>query len=394
VAPEARSVRPTPRGRALRRWFDRTARALPWRVDPSPYRLWVAEVILQQTRVDQAVPSYRRFVRRFPTLRALARASRPEVLKAWQGMGYYARARHLHEAARRLVEVHGGRWPRTAAELERLPGIGPYIARAVAAQAFDEPVVALEANGLRIAARWVGERGRIDTPKVRARLTGILARDLSGQPPGRFAEAVMELGETVCTPRAPRCPACPVARYCRLRIEGLDPGRIPARRPRRRRPTHRGAVVALVRRGRYLLQRRSPGGLLGGLWELPGGHRKGRERPEETARRELREETGLAAGPLEHLGRIRHSYSHFSVELDLFRGPVEPIGAPTPSGRRWLTLSEARRLPLPKATEKALDRLEGRAFPGSGSRRGRRSASAPGAPGTPARRSRRGRTPA
>lgn len=384
----------TPRARALGRWFDRTARPLPWRRRPNPYRIWVAEVILQQTRVDQAIPSYRRFVRQFPTLRALAHATGPEVLKAWQGMGYYARARNLHRTARQLFELHRGRWPTTAAELEQLPGIGPYIARALAAQAFGEPVVALEANGLRVAARWVGERGRIDKPKVRARLAKTLARDLAGQSPGRFAEAVMELGETVCTPRAPRCPACPVARYCRLRSEGLDPDRIPARRPRGRRPTHRGAIVALVRRGRYLLQRRSPEGLLGGLWEFPGGHREGRERPEETARRELREETGLTAGPLEFLGSIRHSYSHFSVELDLFRGPPEPIDAPTPPGRRWLTLTDARRLPLPKATEKAFDRLEGRAFPGSGSRRGRTSASGPEAPGAPARRSRRPRTAA
>ncbi len=351
-------------------------------------------MILQQTRVDQAIPAYRRFVRRFPTLRALARATGPQVLKAWQGMGYYARARHLHRTARQLIELHGGRWPRRAAELERLPGIGPYIARALAAQAFGEPVVALEANGLRVAARWVGEPGRIDRPHVRARLAAVLARELAGQPPGRFAEAVMELGETVCTPRAPRCPVCPVARYCRLRREGLDPHRIPARRPRARRPIHRGAIVALVRRGRYLVQRRPLEGLLGGLWELPGGHREGLETPEATARRELREETGLAAGPLEHRGTIRHSYSHFTVELDLFRGPPKPIDAPTPPGRRWLTLAEARKLPLPKATEKALDRLEGRVSPGSGSLRGRRSASTPEAPGAPARRSRRARTAA
>ncbi|EQD69609.1 A/G-specific adenine glycosylase, partial [mine drainage metagenome] len=333
------------------------------------------------------------FVRRFPTLRALARASRAEVLKAWQGMGYYARARRLHRAARHLVDARGGQWPRTAEDLERLPGVGPYIARAVAAQAFGEPVVALEANGLRVAARWTGERGRIDRPEVRTRLAATLAGEMIGQPPGRFAEAVMELGETVCTPRAPRCPACPVGRYCRLRTEGLDPGRIPARRPRSRRPTHRGSIVALIRQGRYLLQRRPMDGLLGGLWEFPGGHRKGRERPEATARRELREETGLLAGPLQHLGSIRHSYSHFSVELDLFRGPPKPLDVPTPPGRRWLTLSEARRLPLPRATEKAFQRLEDRASPGSGSRPGRGHASPPGATGVPARRSPRRRTP-
>jgi len=385
---------PTQRSQALGHWFDRTARPLPWRKRPDPYRIWVAEVILQQTRVDQAIPAYRRFVRRFPTLRTLARATGPEVLKAWQGMGYYARARHLHRAARQLVKLHGGRWPRRATELEQLPGIGPYIARALAAQAFGEPVVALEANGLRVAARWVGEPGRIDRPEVRARLAAVLAREMAGQPPGRFTEAVMELGETICTPRSPRCPVCPVAPFCRLRSEGLDPRRIPARRPRLRRPTHRGAIVALVRGGRYLFQRRPPEGLLGGLWEFPGGHREGREPLEATARRELREETGLTAGPLEYRGTIRHSYSHFAVELDLFRGPPEPVDAPTPRGRRWLTLEEARRLPLPKATEKALARLEDRASPGSGSRRGRRSASPPEAPAAPAGRSRRRRTAA
>jgi len=344
--------------RRLLAWFRRERRPLPWRRDRDPYRLWVAEVLLQQTRVAQAVPYFERFVRRFPSVRALARARPEEVLKLWQGAGYYARARRLHEAARQLARTTGGTIPRSVEELERLPGVGPYTARAIAAQAFGAPVVPLDANVLRVAARWVGETRDVRRPVVREALGSELARALPTADPGGFAEALMELGETVCLPRAPTCHRCPIAVRCWAFRELGAPETLP-RRPRpRARPHRRAAVVALRQGDRWLVQRRAPGELLGGLWEFPGGKIEAGEAPESAARRELAEETGADAGPLRFLGVVRHGYSHFTVELHVYRGSAR---RPPRLGRdrRWASRAEIARLPLPRATEKVLALLGG-----------------------------------
>lgn len=368
--------------RALVPWFRRHRRALPWRTDRDPYRVWVAEVLLQQTRVEQAVPYFERFVRAFPTVEALARAPIDRVLKLWQGAGYYARAHRLHAAARVIVDVWGGRLPSTVEELATLPGVGPYIARAVAAVAFRRPCVALEANGLRVAARWTREEGALTEHAVRARLEAALAAVLPVADPGTFNEAVMELGETVCRPLRPDCRSCPVAFSCRAFQELDDPGTLPLRNERGRRPHVRAAVVVLSdRAGRWLVQRRPSSGFLAGLWEFPGGRIEANETPEAAARRELREETGLGAGPLVPLGTVRHSYSHFTVELHAFSGhAVGRSALRSLDVRRWVTASELARLPLPKATEKvaALAATAGRAFRGSGFRPGRTRVSRPG----------------
>ncbi len=375
---------------ALLRWFARHARPLPWRRDRDPYRIWVAEALLQQTRVAQAIPYFERIVGRFPSVRALADAPLSQVLKAWEGAGYYARARHLHASARILVAERKGALPDTVEELERLPGVGPYIARAIASLAFDRPVVALEANGLRVAARWTREEGDLASAPVRDRLERTLVELLPPRRPGEFNEAVMELGETVCTPVAPRCGTCPVAFACRARHELADPGTLPHRARRPPRPHVRAAVVVLVDPGgRWLLQRRPPRGLLGGLWEFPGGKIGPGEPPERAARRELAEETGFRVRRLAPIGVVRQSYSHFSVELHVFRGRFHgtPPGS-LPGNRRWVRREELRRLPLPRATEKIVRRLEtvDTVSPGSGSRRGRTIASP-----TQARRPRRSR---
>jgi A/G-specific adenine glycosylase len=348
---------------ALLRWFRRYRRPLPWRRRPDPYRTWVAEVLLQQTRVAQAVPYFERFVRRYPNVRSLARARLEEVLKTWQGAGYYARARHLHAAARQLTATNAARLPTTVAELEELPGVGPYIARAVASLAFGAPVVALEANGLRVAARWSLEPGDVRRPEVRARIERTLAGLLPPDAPGEFNEAVMELGETVCLPAKPLCDRCPVAFACRARAELPDPGAIPARGRRAERPHVRAAVVVLEDRGRWLVQRRAPTGLLGGLWEFPGGRIERGETPSDAARRELREETGLEAGNLVPLGVVRHAYSHFTVELHVHRASLSASRSPRArtAGRRWVRPADLLRLPIPKATEKVVRLIRARA---------------------------------
>ncbi len=340
-------------------WFRREARPLPWRSRPTPYRTWIAEVLLQQTRVAQAVPYFERLTARFPRVCDLADASEEEVLKLWEGAGYYARARNLHRAAREIVDRYDGTLPGRREELARLPGVGPYISAAVASLAFGERVLALEANGLRVGARWTAEPGDVRRPAVRRRLARTLEQLLPIRNPGRFNEALMELGETLCTPRRPRCPECPVRRHCRALRELPDPGAIPRGRSSRGKPSVEAAVIAVRQDSRWLVQRRPADGLLGGLWEFPGGKLRPREPPEGAARRELWEETGIRARHLVPAGTLRHEYSHFRVRLHLFYLDRRESGktAPTELPRRWVTDREFDRLPRPRATIRAMERF-------------------------------------
>lgn len=378
-------VRPAPGtpGRRLVRWFRRHGRDLPWRRRPTPYRVWVSEVLLQQTRVAEAAPYFDRFIDRFPTVRVLAHARREEVLKVWEGAGYYGRAHRLHGAARTIVERYGGVVPRAEADLRDLPGFGPYIAAAVASLAYGAPVVALEANGRRVAARLFLERGDVRQAAVARRLVGRLTEWLPRDDAGRFNEALMELGETICTPRRPNCPVCPLQLECRAYRELPDPSGLPTAVRPRAVPHLTAAVVVVERNGRWLIRRRPPTGLLPGLWELPGGKPQPGESLAEAARRELKEETGLRARHLVPVGVVHHRYSHFSVALHIYRTTArgrrraEHPSAPL----RWATPDEFGRLPRPAATIRIvrLLRATGTASRDSGSRPDRRTPSRPGA---------------
>ncbi len=197
--------------KALLAWFGKNRRELPWRESRDPYRIWVAEVLLQQTRVATAVRYYDEFLRRFPTIAALARASEGEVLKAWEGAGYYGRARNLRRAAKEVVLRHGGELPKEVEPLRELPGIGPYVAAAIASLAFDAPVAALEANGVRVLSRFLGVRDNVTTAATQRELRSALQGWVARGPSGQINEAVMELGETICAPREPQCHVCPLA---------------------------------------------------------------------------------------------------------------------------------------------------------------------------------------
>lgn len=254
--------------RTLLAWYRRHARDLPWRRTRDPYAIWVSEVMLQQTRVETVLPYYRRFLAEFPDLAALAAADDDAVLRCWQGLGYYGRARRLHAAARTVLRDCGGSLPRRADELRRLPGIGPYVAAAVASIAFDQPVAAVDGNVRRVLARLLAVRSSIDDPATGRRLWQAADALLARRAPGRFNQAMMELGATVCTPRRPRCAKCPVRRFCAAHGLGLEE-RLPVRGPRRAVPGMELAAALVQRNGRVLLVRRPDGGLLGGMWGLP-----------------------------------------------------------------------------------------------------------------------------
>jgi A/G-specific adenine glycosylase len=332
---------------ALLRWYRRSRRPLPWRQTRDPYRIWVAEVMLQQTRVETVVPYYRRWLRLFPNVRALARAPRSRVMKAWEGLGYYARARHLHEAAA-IVAREG--WPD---DLRRLPGVGPYIAAAVGSQALGRPEPVMDANIRRVMARFLGraEPGRAAMRVLRA--------CIPARAPGDFNQALMELGQTVCTPRAPSCPRCPLRRHCRgARLN--SPESFPRRRRHRAVPHHDVAVGLVIRGGRILVARRHDRGLLGGLWEFPGGKIRRGERPEDAMAREVQEETGVVVDCATPLAVVPWRYSHFAVTIHAFTarwraGRARPLGC---AEVRWIRPAGLRRLAMPSANRQIIEAWE------------------------------------
>jgi A/G-specific adenine glycosylase len=335
-------------------WYRRRARDLPWRRTRDPYAIWVSEVMLQQTRVETVRGYYERFLARFPTLTALARAREQSVLKAWAGLGYYARARHLHGAAREATARYGG-IPETHAALRALPGVGAYTAAAVAAIAFGERRLPLDGNIRRVLARLFDLERASDADYLRAGeplLAGLPRARI-----GSLVQALMELGARVCLPRRPRCAECPVRHACRALAAGTIEER-PARRARAATPHHDVAVAALRdARGRLLLVQRAAGGLLGGLWELPGGKIRRREARERAIRRELREETGIThLRDLRYLGHVEHAYSHFSVTLHLFSATTGQAQRflRGPAAARWVRPGRVRDYPVPRGTQKLL----------------------------------------
>ncbi len=354
-APHATPRAGAPPGRqALLTWYRRHARDLPWRRTRDPYRVWVSEVMLQQTQVQTVQPYYEAFLRRFPSLAALASAPLAAVLKAWEGLGYYRRARNLHAAARICVAQHGGMPPGLEA-MRRLPGVGAYTAAAVRAIAYGEPHLPLDGNIRRVLARFHD----LDTSRdADYRAVGQpLLSGLSAPHVGDLVQALMELGATLCRPRNHRCPACPLRALCGARRAGTIAHR-PRMRPRRSVPHHRVAIAYLTGPAqRVLLARRPDEGFLGGLWELPGGKIESGEGEEAALRRELREEAGITqVQGLRRIGSVEHAYTHFRVTLVLFEGRTRQRGrlGDGPAEIRWVDPRRLGAYAVPRGTRKAL----------------------------------------
>jgi A/G-specific adenine glycosylase len=336
--------------RQLLAWFRRARRDLCWRRTRDPYRIWLSEIMLQQTRVAAVTPYYRRFCARFPTVRHLARARPEAVLRQWAGLGYYRRARNLQQAARRIVARHGGTFPRTLAEALALPGIGRYTAAAVLSIAYGEPLAVLDGNVARVLARLGAVRGELRRPRIWRSLQASAGRLLARNEPGEWNQAMMELGAVLCTPRTPRCAECPVARWCRARARGLTDALPVARaKPATVRATLAAAVL-VDPRGRTLLVRHDgrDGALFSHLWQFPAVP-AGRNAREAIARH-LTQRLGIPAPALEPLTTARHAVTRHAIRLAPFLGRIARL--PPLEGARALRLAALERLPVSGATRK------------------------------------------
>ncbi len=347
-----------PFARKLLAWYAKNKRALPWRATRDPYRIWLAEILLQQTRVEAVIPYYEKFLARFPDVFALADAPLDDVLKTWEGAGYYARARNLHRAAKLVAHERGGNFPRTVDALLELPGVGRYTAGAVASIAFNVNTPVVDGNVARVVCRVYGIR---EDPKARATQEQLwkIAADLLPKGHAReFNQALMELGATICIPKNPRCLLCPVQKTCVARTLGLQ-NVLPAKRAKKELPHKIIAAGVIYKRGNILIQQRLSKGLLGGLWEFPGGKLKVNESLEQCVAREVREELGIEIRVGEKIIAVEHAYSHFSITLHAFRCEFVSGRVKLSSAQRfkWVRPRELEQYAFPAANKKVIAAL-------------------------------------
>jgi A/G-specific adenine glycosylase len=354
---EADNINSADYRRRLLGWYRRHKRDLPWRRTLDPYAIWISEIMLQQTTVGAVVPFFERWMKSFPDVRSLAAAPLQKVLKAWQGLGYYVRARNLHTAAKAFVKSHVGRIPDDYATLRSIPGFGPYTTAAVLSLAYGKPLPVLDANVRRVMMRLLGLHGQADgrhDKAISARLEEWIAR----KTPGDFNQAMMELGALVCRSRSPLCPNCPVQGYCAAFAAG-EQEIIP--RPEKVSYRKIEAVIAIINDpdGRVLIQQRPATGLLAALWEFPGGKMRRGEGRIRALAREIREETGAEIAVPRFIMTVDHSYTQFKVTLHAFRCTLETGSRPEVGARlKWVRLRDLRKYPFPSGSAKIIRRLQ------------------------------------
>jgi A/G-specific adenine glycosylase len=335
--------------RSLLDWYDREGRDLPWRKTLDPYAIWISEIMLQQTQVKTVLPYYDRWLAKFPTIAILAAADQQAVLKAWQGLGYYARARNLHRAAQQIMEQHNGHFPNTYAAVLALPGIGETTAGGILSAAFNQAVPILEGNVKRIFARLLAlqQPVRLALPQ----LWHLSQTLLDPEQPRHFNQAIMDLGATCCLPKTPNCPQCPWQFACSAYNLGV-PAEFPMREKKAPLPHKRiGVGVIWNDQGQILIDRRPQADLLGGLWEFPGGKVEPGETIESCIRREIKEEIGIDVAVGEHFITLDHAYTHFKVTLEVHHcsylsGTPQAIEC---DEVRWVSVAELEQFPFPKA---------------------------------------------
>ena len=344
---------------ALLDWFSRYQRDMPWRNTGDPYRIWVSEVMLQQTQVKKVVDYYEKFIARFPSVQDLAAAPLQDVLKVWEGLGYYARARNLHKAAQVIVNELDGEVPTDYATFRKLPGVGDYSAAAVQSIAFDAPYAAVDGNIKRVLARLFLMDAPINDAKSAKLFQQKADALLEPNEPGLFNQALMELGAVLCRPQSPACLVCPVNLFCEA-FHTTRQAEFPKRRETKSTPEHHLAVGVIYNAaGEVLLTQRQLDGLLGGLWEFPGGRIAEGETAEDACVRNIAEVVNLSVTNVRYLTRVRHAFTHFKIVVEVFQcdyqaGEVVLNG---PLDAKWVAVQSLSDYPLPRATHKFLGEL-------------------------------------
>lgn len=349
---------------ALLSWYEKVKRDLPWRKTKDPYKIWVSEVMLQQTRVETVIPYYQRFLEQFPTLQDLAAADESEVLKAWEGLGYYARARHLHAGVREVAASYGGKVPDSPEEMRRIKGVGPYTAGAVLSIAYGIPVPAVDGNVMRVFSRLFCLEEDITRQSARRQIEQLVQELMYEEDPSSFNQALMELGATVCTPRSPGCLLCPLVKMCQAYARGMQ-----EELPRKKRPNPPRLVQPLVgvvqAQGQVLVKQRPEEGLLAGLWEFPWTEWTGsaalrqedRQAAADTLKRWLYLETGLRLSGGRRWMRMRHLFTHLKWEGEVYLFQADEAGEQLPEDYRWVAAEELDELAFSKAHRLILDKL-------------------------------------
>jgi len=344
--------------RALLGWYKRNRRDLPWRLTRDPYRIWVSEVMLQQTTVKTVLPYYRRFIERFPTVEQLAAAREEDVVAAWSGLGYYHRARNLRRGAEHVQARHAGHFPKTLEAALAIPGVGLYTASAILSIAYGAALPVVDGNVRRVLARLLVLRGpawKSDGPYYN-RAEELLDREQ----PGDWNQALMELGATLCAPREPACPACPLKADCGARAEGLVED-LPEGRARRASVDVTVAAALIERRGRVLLVRREEGRLLGRMWEIPQTSLESRGYPDLV--REVRERHGLDIEPGALVARTRHAITFRRIRVEAYRARLARTPARDPERLRWASPEDVAATPTSSLTRKVLKAARGAQLP-------------------------------
>ena len=342
----------------LLKWFKKHQRELPWRGIDDPYRIWVSEVMLQQTQVKKVVGYYERFVKRFPDVQQLADAPLQDVLKVWEGLGYYARARNFHKAAKIVVKDFGEVVPNEYSTFRQLPGVGDYSAAAVLSIAYNAPFAAVDGNIKRVLARLFMMETPINDGRTAKQFQQKADELLDLDEPGVFNQAMMELGATVCRPQSPTCLVCPVNVFCQA-FRSTRQDEYPLRLKKEKVPEHYMVAGVIYKGNEILIVQRPLDGLLGGLWEFPNGRIAEGETAEQACIRYITEVVNLSVNNIKYLTRVRHAFTHFKIVLDVFEcnyhsGEVKLNG---PIDAKWVKLTSLHDFPLPRATHKFLETL-------------------------------------
>ena len=345
----------------LLQWYAQNGRDLPWRRTRDPYKIWISEIMLQQTQVPRVITYYSHFLSAFPTLETLAQSSLSKVLKKWEGLGYYSRARNLHRAAKMVTEDDHGHFPKNLETFQKLPGVGPYTAGAVMSIAFNQPYPVVDGNAGRVLCRVFGEKQNPREQRIQQQLTRIAARLLPRRRAGDFNQAIMDLGALVCRPKGPNCTDCCLKPLCFAQTLP-DPSALPVKEVKLPTP-HYDVTAGVIWKGRkILLAQRYPKGLLGGMWEFPGGKREQNESLEACLRREIQEELGIETKIIEPIASVKHAYTHFRITLHGFHcqyisGRTSALGC---ADWKWVFPEEITSYALPRADVKLLEVWEGK----------------------------------